>query len=293
MKQLEAYGVTTVMSLGLNGPLFYELRPELHAGRVPGADLFGADRGIGVVGGQPSAAVVPVADNQVARPDGEEAARLAIREMAARKADMVKIWLDDAGRSLPTKVKPEVYSAVIDEAHKNGLRVAAHIFDLDDAKAIVRAGADIIAHGVRDKPVDAEFIDMMKERSLWYVATIVLDYTNFAFAEQPPWMREPFFQRALHPAVRAMLDDPSYRERTLGLPATARNRTTVATNKQNLKALHDAGVQIALRFRFGRRSAYSWRRGAPRTRADGRSRSHPNAGDHHRDLQLRGRLETG
>ena len=246
LKQLEAYGVTTVMSLGLNGPLFYELRPELHAGRVPGADLFGADRGIGVVGGQPSAAVVPVADNQVARPEGVEAARLAVREMANRKADMVKIWLDDAGRLLPTKVTPEVYSAVIDEAHKNGLRVAAHIYDLDDAKAIVRAGVDIIAHGVRDKPVDDEFIDMMKARSLWYVATIVLDYTNFAFAEQPPWMSEPFFQRALHPAVRTLLEDPAYRERTLGQPATTKNRAAVATNKQNLKALHDAGVQIAL-----------------------------------------------
>ncbi|HSV22357.1 MAG TPA: amidohydrolase family protein, partial [Xanthobacteraceae bacterium] len=246
LKQLEAYGVTTVMSLGLNGPLFYELRPELHAGRVPGADLFGADSGIGVVGGQPSAAVVPVGDNQIVRPDGTEAARLAIREMAARKADMVKIWLDDAGRSLPAKVTPEVYSAVIDEAHKNGLRVAAHIYDLDDAKAIVRAGVDIIAHGVRDKPVDAEFIDMMKARSLWYVSTIVLDYTNYVFAEQPPWMREPFFQRALHPAVRTLLDDPAYRERTLGLPAAAKNRAAVATNKQNLKALHDAGVQIAL-----------------------------------------------
>jgi imidazolonepropionase-like amidohydrolase len=206
LKQLEAYGVTTVMSLGLNGPLFYELRPELHAGRVPGADLFGADRGIGVIGGQPSAAVVPVGDNQVSRPQGAEAARLAVREMAARKADMVKIWLDDAGRSLPAKVMPEVYLAVIDEAHKNGLRVAAHIFDLDDAKAIVRAGGDIIAHGVRDKSVDVEFIDMMKARSLWYIATIVLDYSNFAFAEQPAWMREPFFRRALHPAVRALLD---------------------------------------------------------------------------------------
>jgi imidazolonepropionase-like amidohydrolase len=246
LKQLEAYGVTTVMSLGLNGPLFYELRPELHAGRVPGADLFGADRGVGVAGGQPSAAVVPVADNQISRPDGAEAARLAIREMAARKADMVKIWLDDAGRSLPTKVTPAVYSAVIDEAHKNGLRVAAHIYDLDDAKAIVRAGVDIIAHGVRDKPVDAEFIDMMKARSVWYIPTIVLDYTNFVFAEQPPWMQEPFFQRALHPAVRTLLDGPAYRERTLGLPATTKNRAAVATNKQNLKALHDAGIQIAL-----------------------------------------------
>ena len=244
LKQLESYGVTTVMSLGLNGPLLYELRPELHAGLVPGADLFGADRGVGVVGGQPSAAVVPVADNQITRPDGAETARRVIREMAARKADMVKIWLDDAGKSLPTKVTPDVYSAVIDEAHKNGLRVAAHIYDLDDAKAIVRAGVDIIAHGVRDKPVDAEFIDMMKGRSVWYIATIVLDESNFVFADQPSWMSEPFFQRALHPAVRTLLDGPAYRERTLAAPGTAKNRQAVATNKQNLKTLHDAGVGI-------------------------------------------------
>jgi len=246
LKQLEAYGVTTLMSLGLNGPLFYELRAELHAGSAPGADLFGADQGIGVVNGQPSAAVVRVADNQISRPDSVEMARLSIRQMAARKADMVKIWLDDAGGALPAKVKPEVYTAVIDEAHKNGLRVAAHIYDLDDAKAIVRAGVDIIAHGVRDKPVDAELIDMMKARSVWYIATAVLDYTNYIFAEQPPWMREPFFQRALHPEVRAQLDDPAYRERTLGSPGTTKNRTAVATNKKNLKALYDAGVLIGM-----------------------------------------------
>src|SRR5215467_15572071 len=63
LKQLEAYGVTTVMALGLNGPLFYELRPELHAGRIPGADLFGADQGIGVVGGQPSTTAVPIGES--------------------------------------------------------------------------------------------------------------------------------------------------------------------------------------------------------------------------------------
>src|SRR5262245_13473769 len=133
LRQLEAYGVTTVMALGLNGPLFYELRPELHAGRLPGADLFGADQGIGVVGGQPAAAVVPVGENQVSRPDTVEMARESIRQIAARKTDMVKIWLDSAGGLMP-KLKPEVYSAVIDEAHKNGLRLAAHIHDLDIAK---------------------------------------------------------------------------------------------------------------------------------------------------------------
>jgi imidazolonepropionase-like amidohydrolase len=246
LKQLEAYGVTTIMSLGLNGPLLYELRAELHAARLPGADLFGADQGVGVIGGQPSAAVVRVADNQISRPDSVEMARQSIREMAARKTDLVKIWLDDAGKSLPAKLKPEIYTAVIDEAHKNGLRVAAHIYDLDDAKAIVQAGVDIIAHGVRDKPVDAEFIDKMKTRSVWYIATIVLDYTNYIFADQPTWMGEPFVQRALHPDVRAQFQDPAYRERTLASPGTAKNRAAVANNKQNLKAIYDAGVPIGM-----------------------------------------------
>jgi imidazolonepropionase-like amidohydrolase len=76
------------------------------------------------------------------------------------------------------------------------------------------------------------------------IPTIVLDYTNFVFAEQPSWTREPFFQRALHPAVRAQLNDADYRERTLALPATAKNRAAVTTNKQNLKAVHDAGVRV-------------------------------------------------
>jgi imidazolonepropionase-like amidohydrolase len=243
LRQLEAYGVTTVTALGLNGPLFYELRPELHAGRIPGADLFGADQGVGVVGGQPSAAVVNVGDNQIARPDTVEVARESIRQMAARKTDLVKIWLDSGGGLMP-KMRPEVYSAVIDESHKNGLRVAAHIYDLDDAKAVVQANVDIIAHGVRDKPVDSEFIDMMKARSVWYVSTMVLDYTNFVFADQPSWMGEPFLQRALHPAVRAQFDDPAWRERMLAMPATAKNRAAVATNQKNLKALQDAGVQV-------------------------------------------------
>jgi imidazolonepropionase-like amidohydrolase len=120
------------------------------------------------------------------------------------------------------------------------LRVAAHIYDLDDAKAIVRA----VAHGVRDKAVDPELIDMLKARSVWYIATIGLDESMYSFAEQAPWTKEPFVQRVLHPSVRTLLDDPAYRERTLAAAATAKARAAVANNKGNLKTLHDAGVRI-------------------------------------------------
>ncbi|RYY06913.1 MAG: amidohydrolase family protein, partial [Alphaproteobacteria bacterium] len=156
LAQLKAYtarGVTTVMALGLNGAIMPEIRAEAHAGRIPGADLFGVDRGIGVPDGGPPQAMVRVSPDQLFRPASAEEGRDAVRAMKERGTDMVKLWLDDFGGSVPAKMQPAVYAAVIDEAHRLGLRVAAHVHDLEDARAVVRAGADVLAHGVRDKPV--------------------------------------------------------------------------------------------------------------------------------------------
>ncbi|MBV8278744.1 MAG: amidohydrolase family protein, partial [Verrucomicrobia bacterium] len=152
LRQYEAYGVTGVTALGLNGSLFYELREEQHTAKSPGADLFGAFRGIGAPSGAPPAAMIPVGTDQLYRPETVEEARTAVREIVAGHPDLVKIWVDDLLGTSP-KMKPEIYSAVIDEAHRAGVRVAAHIYYLQDAKAVLRAGVDIIAHGVRDQPV--------------------------------------------------------------------------------------------------------------------------------------------
>lgn len=109
-------------------------------------------------------------------------------------------------------MQPDVYKAVIDEAHKRGLRVAAHIYYLADAKGVVNAGVDIIAHGVRDRPVDADFIRSMqkKERSVWYIPTIDLDESSYIFAENPAWLSQPFaqhaLQHALQPALRSQIE---------------------------------------------------------------------------------------
>jgi len=198
LRQYEAYGVTSVTALGLNGSVFYELRDQQHSGQSPGADLFGAFRGIGAPLGAPPAAMIPVTTDQLYRPETAEEARTAVREIVAGHSDLVKIWVDDLLGSSP-KMKPEIYTAVIDEAHRAGVRVAAHIYYLEDAKAVLRAGVDIIAHGVRDQPVDQEFIDEMKARSVWYIATINLDECSYIFAEQPAWTKESFFQNALQP----------------------------------------------------------------------------------------------
>jgi len=244
LKQYEAYGVTGVTALGLNGSLFYQLRDEQHAGKSPGADLFGAFRGIGAPLGAPPAAMIPAGPDQLYRPETPAEARTAVREIVAGHPDLIKIWVDDLLGTSP-KMKPEIYEAVIDEAHRAGCRVAAHIYYLADAKAVLRAGVDIIAHGVRDQPVDAEFINEMKARSTWYIATINLDECSYIFAEQPDWTKEPFFLNALQPALKAQLSDPAYLEKTLKSPRVPIFKKAVATNQANVKALYDAGVKVA------------------------------------------------
>jgi imidazolonepropionase-like amidohydrolase len=89
-------------------------------------------------------------------------ARKAVQEDAAKKVDIIKIWVDDRMGTVK-KLAPELYSAVIDEAHKNGLRVIAHIYTLEDAKATLRAGLDAFAHGVRDKDLDDAFMALVKQ----------------------------------------------------------------------------------------------------------------------------------
>jgi imidazolonepropionase-like amidohydrolase len=96
--------------------------------------------------------------------DTEADGRKAVTDLTAHKPDIVKIWIDDRDGKYP-KLTPPLYSAVIDEAHKDGYRVTAHIFTLEDAKGALRAGVDAFAHSVRDRDVDDEFMALVKQHS--------------------------------------------------------------------------------------------------------------------------------
>ena len=152
--EMRAYfGVGAALSLGSDGedaPL--EIRDEL----VPaGARYKSAGRGI--TSPEPGRSEVP---HWVTT---EDDARQAVRDEAARDVDMLKIWVDDRSGQYE-RLSSELYGAVIDEAHQAGLRVAAHIFRLEDAKGLLEAGVDAFAHGVRDMDVDDEFVAMVQER---------------------------------------------------------------------------------------------------------------------------------
>jgi imidazolonepropionase-like amidohydrolase len=146
------YGVSAAMSLGTDGYELLDLRSET----IPGAARF-RSAGRGITMQEPGRTTVPYWVNTPA--DG----RKAVEELAARKVDIVKIWVDTRDGKYK-KLSPEIYGAVIDEAHKRNLRVTAHIFDLEDAKGLLRAGVDALAHGVRDRDIDDEMVAMFKQR---------------------------------------------------------------------------------------------------------------------------------
>jgi imidazolonepropionase-like amidohydrolase len=240
LRQYESYGVTAMLSLGLNRDLLYPMRAQQRAGKLDGATVFTADRGIGVPDGAPP---LPAAADQLYRPATPAEARAAVDAMATRHADIVKVWVDSLGGTKPT-MSPEIYRAVIQEAHQHHLRVAAHVYYLADAKSLVNAGVDVLAHSVRDKPVDQELIAAMKSRGVWYIPTFTVDESFYLFAQNPGFMQLNFFKAALPPEVLAMLDSDAYSQKVNQDPKTAQHKADFAMDQQNLKALYDAGVRV-------------------------------------------------
>jgi imidazolonepropionase-like amidohydrolase len=242
--QYARYGVTAVLSLGLNRDLIYDLRAKQQKGEFApqGATIFTAGRGIGVPGGAPP---LNLAADQVYRPATAEEARADVREMAAHHPDIVKIWVDDIRGTMP-KMQPDIYKAVIEEAHANHLRVAAHIYYLADAAALVDLGVDVLAHSIRDRDVDPALVRAMKEKGVCYIPTLELDDTFYLFAEHPAMVNDPFLAGALNPELKAMLTSRPWRDKVLNDPATAKNRQAFEIALRNLKAIHAGGVKIAM-----------------------------------------------
>ena len=264
LRQYEHYGVTGMLSLGLNRDLIYRIRDQQQAGALDGATVLVADHGIGVDGGAPP---LKHASDQLDQPKTPEEARQDVDAAAARKTNFIKIWVDDLYGTKP-KMQPEIYTAIIDEARKQHLPVAAHIFYLADAKALVRAGVDVLAHSVRDLPVDQELITLMKQHQTYYLPTLTVDESFFVFADHPELLDDPFVVRATSPEELALLKSDAYRKKVAADPDTARHRADFAMASKNLKRLYDAGVNVG----FGTDS------GATPTRLPGYAE--------HRELQL-------
>jgi imidazolonepropionase-like amidohydrolase len=153
LRRRAALGIGAALSLGADpesAPL--EIRDE----DIPGAARY-RSAGRGITAPEPGRSDIPHWVTTA------EEARQAVRDEAARNVDIIKIWVDDRNGQYE-KLTPEIYGAAIDEAHRHGLKAAAHIFTLEDAKGVLRAGIDVFAHGVRDRDIDNEFVELVQAR---------------------------------------------------------------------------------------------------------------------------------
>ncbi len=158
-----------------------------------------------------------------------EEARAAVQELAGANVDFVKIWVDDRGGQFD-KLTPELYGAVIDEAHQHGLRVTAHIFSLEDAKGLLEAGVDSFAHSVRDMDVDDEFVAMVQERPN---VVLIPNLGGRGVHDDVSWLSGTLTAEALEQAQAAHMDRPEAHE-SFGIQA------------RNLARLNEAGMKIAM-----------------------------------------------
>jgi imidazolonepropionase-like amidohydrolase len=215
------YGVTTVFSLGGDGPESIQVRDARPAGA---ARLF--------VAGPVVTATSP------------EAARRAVDDVKAMKADWVKIRVDDnlgAGKKMPA----EAYRAVIARAHEVGLELAAHIYYLQDAKDILDAGGDFIAHSVRDQPVDDALIAQLKARNVCVSPTLMREVSTFVYETRPAFLDDPFFTRDADPAAVAGVQTAKHQAVNRS-PSAVRYKASLETAKANLARLKAAGVRVAM-----------------------------------------------
>jgi len=155
------YGTAAAMSMGLEADqeLSYKLRDEV----IPNAAKFlTVGKGIAAtsMAGPPGEARLGIPYGAATPEEG----RQHVRELHARRVHFVKFWVDDREGTVP-KLKPEVYRAIIDEAHKNGMETLAHLSRtsaLEDAKDLLKSGVDGFVHTVRDRDVDDEYIALVK-----------------------------------------------------------------------------------------------------------------------------------
>lgn len=243
LRQFQRYGVTTVTALGMNGHDFFTIRKEVNADPRLGAQLYGAGGGIGAVDGAPPAAAMGLQRDAVARPRNAEEARAAVASQQADGVDLIKLWVDNLGGKVPM-MPPEIFRAAISEAHARGLKVAAHIHDLDQAKALVDAKVDIIAHGIRDRAVDPMLVRKMREQGTGYIATLNIDEANYWYAENPQALQTPFLRAALPVAVRERWQQPEWQSEQLAGANIPGARKAVAMNLENLRRLHAGGVKL-------------------------------------------------
>jgi imidazolonepropionase-like amidohydrolase len=241
LKLYASYGVTSMVSMGSDKELIFDMRREQRAGRPTMTRIFTAGRGFTGYGGYPT--TVPGNKGIPFEVANEAEVEKDVAWLASKNVDLVKIWVDDhLGRE--KKISLDLCKNIIDDARKHKLKVAAHVFYLADAKALVDDGLAELAHSVRDKPVDDALIDSMKKHGAIQTATLAREASLFAFARPSPMLQDEFFTRGIAPDVLATLRSADYQAKQRADHDFDKYPGFLEMAQKNLKRLSDAGVKI-------------------------------------------------
>lgn len=218
------YGITTTLSLGGDGVEAMKLKKVQDSSNLNYSRLFIA--GAVVTGNTPEEAVSVVDTN------------------ASLPADFIKIRVDD-NLGTSSKMSPEVYQAVINRSHELDLPLAAHLFYLNDAKSLLAAGADFVAHSIRDKSVDEEVISLLKTKDVCYCPTLTREISTFVYESTPEFFSDPFFLKEVDQDIINILIDPDRQQKIKDNRNAQLYKQALDTALMNLKILSDNGVKIA------------------------------------------------
>lgn len=220
-----AYGVTTVFSLGGENDAVFAARAAQNTASLDRARVFVA--------------------GPVLAPRTPDEARAQVAEVVARNVDFIKIRVDD-NLGTTSKMTPEVYRAVIDEAHRRGAKVAVHVFYLEDAKGLLAAGVDFIGHSIRDTTVDATLIAALRQRGVCVSPTLMREVSTFVYESEPAFFGDSLFLAHANREWVATLRDPARQQQVRNSTAAQRYKAALEVASRNVKILSDAGVPIAM-----------------------------------------------
>jgi imidazolonepropionase-like amidohydrolase len=230
------YGVGATQSVG-SSPTEQALQfqQDQQGGKFPPASRFFFMPGMAPPGGGPDAILIKAttALHAVNEVSTDQEARAAVQAMAARNIKSVKIWVDDRRGTYP-KMTPEVYNAVVDEAHKHRMLVHAHATTLADQKAVVRAGVDVLVHIVGNAMVDDEFLALLREKKPYW--TPVMGFGD----RSEVCDNDPFVDQAYPTTVLARIRNESCGPRS----AAAATREEILAN--NFPKMIAAGARLVL-----------------------------------------------
>jgi imidazolonepropionase-like amidohydrolase len=237
MHRFAYFGVAASQAMGSDfGELPFQLREELRAGTDPDAARFlTAGRGLA-----PLEEISPTNMRHAAYVvTTVEGARADVQELAQRGVPLIKMWVDTRGGTVKT-LTPDLYGAILDEAHKQRMRVAVHATGLADAKQLLRAGIDVFGHMISD--VDDELIELFKQHPN---TSILLALSAPRRVVSAPWINppHPLIVETVSPAQIKRLQD-----RLAGQSAAEAAQARQAWDRlaRGVRMLAAAGVKIGV-----------------------------------------------